>query len=509
MESKTTANSWLNFDVLTLVILVLGATLIYWPVLSNLMIQLANDEDFSYGLLLPLVSAYIVYLKWPELRREPWRPSWQGLAFMAPALGLYIAGKLITEFYSTRLSFFMVIAGIILLTGGWKVLRRLAFPLLLLVLMIPLPNLITSYLTVPLQLISSVLAAKFLMFLGHPVLLKGNIIDLGVRQLQVVSACSGLRYILSLLALGIIFCYFYQRRLWKAAVLLVSLVPAAILANALRVMCMGLYPALLEGFWHSFSGWLIFLFCFGLMGLLNLSLNYLQPQAAPVSPENVRSTPEEEAIGRQAFLMPYFIAGLAMIMVSGALVYTVGQPPNTPLLQSFDKFPLRLGPWEGHRDFLDPEIFEKTESDAYLDARFTAPNQPPVSLYIAYYESQNSAGSLDHNPSFCMTGSGWKTLESGTQEIGPGLPVNFLLLRQSGVTLLVYYWNMHQGQWMALKSSRGYKLYTLYNGLRLRRTDWALVRLITPVNADKKLAEKRLTDFAHSLTPVLPQFIRP
>lgn len=506
MESKTVfrSNSYLFFAAT----LALGVVLIYWPVLVNLVNQLSSDEDFSYGLLLPLVSAYLVYLKWPELRRESWRPSWLGLVIMALALILYMAGKLAAQFYSTRISFIMFTVGVLLLTGGWKILRQLAFPILLLVLMLPLPSIITGNITLPLQMISSHLAANFLMFLGYPLLLKGNVIDLGVRQLQVVAACSGLRYILSLLALGIIYCYFYQRCLWKAAILLISLVPSAILANALRVAGMGIFPALQQGFWHGFTGWLIFLFCFGFLSLINIILNYLQPQIASASVKDVPVNLRNEAVGQQTSHIPYFIAALGMIILSGVLVYTVAQPPPVPLLQSFDNFPLQLGPWKGHRVFMDPEIFEKTESDAYFDAAYTAPEQPQVSLYIAYYESQNSPSSLDHNPSLCMTGSGWKTLESGTQEIGPGLPVNVLLLRQSGTTLLVYYWNMHQGNWMALKSSRLYKLHTLYRGLRLRRTDWALVRLITPVTTDKKSAEKRLIDFANKLVPIFPQFIR-
>ena len=225
---------------------------------------------------------------------------------MAVALCLYIAGKLAAEFYSTRISFIMFIAGVLLLTGGWKILRRLAFPLLLLVLMLPLPSIVTSSLTLPLQLISSRLAAKFLMFLGHPLVLEGNVIDLGTRQLQVVAACSGLRYILSLLALGIIFCYFYQRTLWKAAILLVALVPAAILANALRVTAMGIYPALQEGFWHGFSGWLIFLFCFGFLALLNSGLNYLQPQARTCSPKNAQVISEKGTDRQQTLVSTLF-----------------------------------------------------------------------------------------------------------------------------------------------------------------------------------------------------------
>ncbi len=492
--------------------LILGSLLaiavlwLYWPVLINLFTQLSTDEDFSYGLLLPLVSAYLVYLKWPELRCQSWRPSWLGLAVMALALGLYLGGKLAAEFYSTRVSFLIFMAGVLLLTGGWKILRLLAFPLFLLVLMLPLPSIVTSYVTLPLQLISSRLAAKFLRFLGYPLLLQGNVIDLGVRQLQVVAACSGLRYILSLLALGIIFCYFYQRSLWKAAILLVALVPSAILANALRVAGMGIYPALQEGFWHGFTGWLIFIFCFGFLALLNIGLNRLQPQAAPVPPSIAPVIPDQEAVGR----LSHLIAALCMIVLSGILVYTVAQPPSVPLLQSFDKFPLQLGPWQGHRTYIDPMIFEKTDADSYLDAEFSAPEKEPVSLYIAHYESQSKPGGLGHNPGVCMTGAGWQTIASGTSEVGPGLPVNYLVLKRGAgsIPILVYYWNIQQGRWKALESARFYKLVTIYHGVRLHRTDWALIRLVTPINHDLDAAQKRLTSFAQMVAPLLPQFIK-
>lgn len=503
MQSKT--NLPINFYLIFGAILALGVLLIYWPVLFNLASQLANDEDFSYGLLLPLVSAYLVYLKWPELRRESWQPSWLGLVVLALALCLYIAGKLAAEFYSTRLSFIMFIAGVLLLTAGWKILRRLAFPLLLLVLMLPLQSIIMSSVTLPLQLISSRLAANFLMFLGHPLVLEGNIIDLGTRQLQVVAACSGLRYILSLLALGIIFCYFYQRSFWKAAILLVSLVPAAILANALRIMAMGIFPALQEGFWHNFSGWLIFLFCFSFLALLNRYLNYLKPQSPPVSPKNTQIS---ETIDQRTTPTPYFIAALVMILISGTLVHTVAEPPRIHLLQSFDHFPLQLGPWQGRRAYMDPKIFEKTDADSYLDADFSCPGEAPVSLYIAHYESQSSPGGLGHNPGVCMTGGGWKTLESGIAHIAPDLPVNYLLLERRGVRLMVYYWNIQQGQWMALEYARLYRLHVIFNALKRCRTDWALIRLITPVGQDIETAKQRLISFGNLLIPVLPQFMK-
>jgi exosortase D (VPLPA-CTERM-specific) len=507
MKSETNPSS--NFFIVFGVILTLGVFFLYWPVITQLVEQLASDEDFSYGLLLPFVSGYLVYLKWPELRRGPWRPSWLGLAVMALGLILYLAGKLAAEFYSTRVSLPIFIAGILLLTGGWKILRLLAFPLLLLILMLPLPYIMTSTLTLPLQLISSHLAAIFLRALGYSLLLQGNVIDMGTRQLQVVAACSGLRYILSLLALGIIYCYFYQRRLWKAAVLLVALIPAAILANAFRVAAMGVYPALQEGFWHSFSGWLIFVVCFLFLALLNAGLNYLEPQtqiATPAQDSSAEASAPPSSV--PSSYTPFLIASLVMIILGSALIYTVGSPPRVPLLQSFDHFPLQIGSWQGHRTYMDPQIFQKTDADSYFDADFSSPGRASVSLYIAHYESQVSVGGLGHNPGNCMTGSGWKTLESGTTQIGPNLPVNYLLLEREGVRLLVYYWNIQQGKWEALGSARTYKLYTIFNALQRHRSDWALVRLITPVNNDTKTAKERLTTFGQQLLPLLPHFIR-
>jgi exosortase D (VPLPA-CTERM-specific) len=507
MKSETNPSS--NFALVFGAILTLGVFVVYWPVLTHLVQQLTSDEDFSYGLLLPFVSAYLVYLKWPELRRGPWQPSWLGLAVMALGLTLCIAGKLAAEVYSARLSFPIFITGILLLLGGWKILRLLAFPLALLIFMLPLPSIVTASITFPLQMISSRLAATFLRALGYPLLLTGNVIDLGVRQLQVVAACSGLRYILSLLALGIIFCYFYQRRLWKAAILLISLVPATILANACRVAAMGIFPALQEGFWHGFTGWLIFIFCFGLLALLNKGLNYLEPQTQ--EPKSVPASPakgEPPPAHFPSTFKPFLFAALVMTVLGGSLIYTIGSPQPVPLLQSFDRFPLKIGPWQGQRTFMDPQIFEKTDADSYFNADFSCPGMESVSLYIAHYESQVSVGGLGHNPGNCMTGTGWITLESGVTQIAPNLPVNYLLLERQGVRLLVYYWNIQQGQWRALGSDRFNKMYTIYGALKHHRSDWALVRLITPVHKDVEEARRTLVSYAKLIVPVLPQFIR-
>jgi exosortase D (VPLPA-CTERM-specific) len=489
---------------------ILGALLVialiwaYWPILARLADQLLTDEDYSFGLLLPLVSGYIAYLKWPEIRRGPWRPSWMGVAVLAAGMGLYILGGLTTDLYTPSVSFVVSLGGVLMLFGGWRLVRLLAFPLLLLFLMIPLPQFIIRQLTLPLQLVSSRLATETLQLVGIPAVRQGNIIDLGVRQLQIVSACSGLRYILALTALGIIFCYFYQRRPWKIGVLLLALLPAAILANALRVAGMGIWPVLQAvGFWHSFSGWLIFIFCFVFLSLLNWGLNYLQPEAPG------ESAPAAPAAGPAGAGLksptPYLAVALALVLVAGFLGQAVGRIPPVPLLQSFDKFPLQMGPWQGKRSYIDAEMFKATGASTYLDARFYDPTQGQVSLWIAYYENQRGGGSV-HSPFSCLTGSGWSMVESGITDLAPGLPVRFMVMEQGGAKHLIYYWYLQRGRW--LTSEYLNKFYLGYDGLFNRRADGALVRLMTPVDADVKPAQERLNAFAKFLVPALPQFMR-
>lgn len=479
---------------------------LYWPVFVKVFKELYDNEDYSFGLLLPFVSGYIVYLKWTQIRGRTCQPSWWGSLFIVLGFTLYVLGKLVTDRYTPPFSFVIILIGLLLLLGGWGLVRLLGFPLLLLVLMIPLPSLVIAKISGPLQLISSQLATAFLQAVGLPVVRQGNVIDLGVRQLQVVAACSGLRYILSLLALGLIFCYFYQRRPWKAAILIISFIPLAILANTMRVAGMGIYPSLQEGFLHTFTGWLIFLFCFGCFGLLNWLLNHWWPPIEATT-QFIVDGPKNFRMGGLS-LTPYMIGALLLIIAGGVATKTVAQPSPVPLLQSFDQFPLQLGSWQGRRTYIDPKIFEKTDADSYLDAEFTVPGTLPVSLYIAHYEIQASAGGLGHNPGVCMTGSGWETLGTGTTEVAPGLPVNYLLLQREGVRLLVYWWNIHQGQWLALDSARIYKVHTILTALRTDRTDWALIRLVTPLNYNLNAAQDRLAAFARLVAPVLPQFIQ-
>ncbi len=490
----------------TLAVLLLPLLGIYWPTLKRMLSYLLSNDDYSYGLLIPLVSVYIIYLKWPQLKQAPFRPSWWGIFVIFGGLSLAILGELAADLYIPRLSFIVALGGIVLLLGGWSLLWLWLFPLLLLIMMIPLPELVTNKLTLPLQLLSSRLATFFLQVLGVPVHRQGNIIDLGVRQMQVVDACSGLRYILALLALGVIFCYFYQRRPWKIVVLLLVLLPATIVANALRVAAMGIYPALLEGFWHFFSGWLIFLFCFLVLAGVNYLLNWWRPPQGKELPAEPAPAQEEvsQVAAPSGFLLKGVVAAV-LILIFIPISQRAASAPPFPLKQGLENFSMTIGAWQGRHVYIDPEMVAATKSSAHLNAEFTNPQEGTVGLWIAYYETQKKAGAFVHSPKGCFIASGWEIQDTHVTEIAAGKPVNWMVTKYGDEKLLVYYWFLQRGRWLASETQN--KLYMAYDGMLRRRTDGALIRLITPIRGNLPAAQQRLTSFAQALIPILPNYI--
>ena len=479
----------------------------FWPVIVDLIKYILKDDDYSFGLLIPFIVGYIVYLKWPKIREIGWQPSWTGLLIIALGYFLYIIGELLTSFYIPSFSLVIVITGLLFLVGGLRLVKLMSFPLLLLILMIPSNTWFIRKISLQLQLISSMIAAWFLRAIGVPVLREGNVLDLGIRKLEVVAACSGLRYILSLLTLVAIFCYFSQRRFWKILILIVSIIPAAIIANALRVSGMGLIPALQEkGFWHNFSGWIIFIVCFGFLVLLNWLLDYFWPNIRePEVPKQPPRPPVVTTNNSGKTLSYYLIAALVLVILLGPLPFKIARVPAVPLLQSFDQFPLKIGPWQGKRNYIDEETIKVLGTADYFDATFIGPEKIPVSLWVAYYGNMKKRGGLLHSPLVCMTGGGWVPDQSREVEILSGKPVNLLVMKQGDQKIAVYYWYLQRGRW--LPNEYYNKFYLGMDSLLQQRADGALIRLTTPVKHDVESARNRLSACAQMVVPILQQFI--
>ncbi len=254
---------------------------VYYDVIRRLVDDWRVDENYSHGFLIPVISGYAIWAERERIFSTPTDPRLlPGAALMALAVLMLFAGVLGAELYITRLSLVLSLAGLAVYFGGWLWLRRLLFPIGLLFFALPIPNIVFNQIAFPLQLIASDYATRLIKLFGIPALREGNVIELAQMKLQVVEACSGIRSLVSLAALAVVYVYFTETRWWRRIALVVAVVPIAIVANALRVAGTGVLAhyrgaQAAEGFLHNFSGLMVFLFAvlllLGLVQLLNLA----------------------------------------------------------------------------------------------------------------------------------------------------------------------------------------------------------------------------------------------
>src|SRR5438477_5679155 len=235
----------------------------YAPVMGRLIHQWNHDPDMGHGLFVPLIAGWIVWLRREELLAVKLEPNPWGLIVVVVGGLQLLLGTLGAELFTARISLIVSLIGMVWLLGGDVILKKLAFPLFLLFFMVPIPAIIYSRITFPLQIFASKLADDALTLLAIPVFREGNILDLPNQRLSVVEACSGIRSLLSLTFLSLVYGYFFESRTWVRVLLFVSTVPIAIIANGSRVTITGIMtevkPELAEGFFHEAQGWVIFM----------------------------------------------------------------------------------------------------------------------------------------------------------------------------------------------------------------------------------------------------------
>jgi len=255
-----------------LTVLLLG---IYYPILHNMVLHWSATQDYQHGFLVVPLAIWFAYERRWDLEDAPIKGSWLGLIPMFIGLLSLTIGRLGTELMTMRAAFVFTLIGLVLLLLGREIFKILAFPLFFLFLMVPLPQSLVNTIAFPLQLIAAKSAVWSLQELGIPALVEGNIIHLAHAELFVADACSGLRSLMALVTLGIVFAYFFKRgALWFQLLLVASTIPIAIVVNSFRVALTGLLAHHLgqevaTGAIHDFQG--IITFSLALLMLLGES----------------------------------------------------------------------------------------------------------------------------------------------------------------------------------------------------------------------------------------------
>jgi exosortase len=251
---------------------------VYYHVLVKLVTDWAQTPDFSHGFLVPPFAAYLIWEKRKTLLATKVAPSWSGIALLALGIVVLLLGVYGSELFLSRVSLVILLAGLVLCFGGRQFLKELRFALLVLLLAIPIPAILFNQITFPLQILASKLASGLLPLFGVPVLREGNVIELPLMKLEVAEACSGIRSLMSLFTLAVFYGYFLEKSVWRRVALVLASIPIAIAANAVRILGTGLCvqywdPDKALGFFHEFSGWVIFLVSLVCLYLVHCSMN--------------------------------------------------------------------------------------------------------------------------------------------------------------------------------------------------------------------------------------------
>ena len=240
--------------------------LLYFKIAIKLIYDWYDLPDFSHGFLIPFFAAYLVWDNRVALRSTPIQPTWNGIWLVALGLFELLVGIFGADLFFQRTSFILLAIGLIWTLLGSRMLGRLKFVLFVLCLAIPLPTILFNQITFPLQLFASHIASNLLPLwpLNVPVLQEGNVINLPSTDLEVAQACSGIRSLMSLFTVAVIYGYFLERSTARRVVLALSSIPIAITANVARIVVTGLFvqywdPQKALGFFHDFQGWLMFI----------------------------------------------------------------------------------------------------------------------------------------------------------------------------------------------------------------------------------------------------------
>lgn len=511
--------------VILAALLVLTAS-IYDSVLVEMAAQWWDNPDYSHGMLVPLVSLFYIWEKRTQFMRSVMSPDYRGLLLLLAGLGLLSLGNAGSEYFLMRLSLIMTIAGLVAVIFGTEALLTLRFPIGFLVFMIPLPAIIFNAVAFPLQLFAAQTAAFCLKVAQIPVLREGNLIYLASSSMDVTEACSGIRSLMSLMALGTLFAYITQKRTWKRVLMVFSTLPIAILANASRVTGTGLLAQFVgeeaaQGFYHTFTGWLVFIFAFTMLLFMGFIFSRFPDRKTEVEAAvSVEKTDHQTlTINNRPLWIP--IALSSILLVSGFFVNKslLHHESPVPLIQEFSKFPLQIAQWQGENLPFKKKTLQVLGVSDYLNRRYLSKNgglgiQRSVWLYVGYYDSQRK-GATYHSPKNCLPGSGWEITD--IEDLGLPLftslgvrqthVVNKVVIQKGLERQLVFYWYQDRGR--IIKSEYWAKIYLVWDSITKRRTDGALVRVSIPIENDESI-ENALglgIEYIKTISPILVEYL--
>ncbi len=505
------------FKAVTLLLLFVLA---YWVPLRTVVNIWLNDEDYSYGFFIPLMSAYLLWEKRRELKTYALSTSWGVLPLVVIFVLVSLYGILGS---SGNISMPSLPVLLILFTAfvfGIATAKRLILPLGLLFFMIPVPAIFERTIGMFLKSVSTKVGGAIIGLLDIPVHISGNIIDLGTSQLQVVDACSGLRYVFPLLALGIVYAYFFQRVVWKRIFCVIATLPIAVATNTLRIGITGVMTErygsdAAEGFFHGFSGWALFMVAFAFLFVIGRILRFLPPKADSTGQSNYEY--------RDSLYLPItqggpagsaLIVTVVLLIIVGTLSFSTKALPAIKIRNTITSFPTQFSGWQGRAEPIDPEEVIQSGAEEALSSQYRNTDHGTVWLYIGYRSTAFLANeNFFHSPTVCLPSSGWKTVSTSThiiRDIPPfgRVPVTEMITEDAGSRQLVYFWFQTKDRVTEDKNINRFHL--ALHAIKRDNTHDLFIRPITAIGDHEAIekARERLDGFVRDMMPTLLTFLK-
>lgn len=480
-------------------------------------------DEYSHGPLIPFITFFFIWQLKNKLQLIKFDGSFIGVVLLILGLLLSIVGTLSTIYMIVHYGTIISLFGLALSIVGRRGFSLIIVPLFILVFMVPLPQFFYLNLSQKLQLISSAVGVDVIRMFGVSVYLEGNVIDLGSYKLQVVDACSGLRYLFPLMSFGLICAYLFKAPIWQRVFIFLSTIPITVFMNSFRIGVIGVLvdrfgEEQAEGFLHDFEGWVIFMTCVAILFLEMWLLNKIfskekRPLQEVFGMEFPEPTPEDAVIQKRS-IPSAFIASLAILIIAcfGTL-FLDEREEVIPDRQLLSNFPEEISGWKGSLGTLDANYLQGLAGlTDHTIGDFRLADSVIVNLYVAYYESQRAKGSI-HSPRSCIPGGGWviesidQVLVHGIEKNGVPLKANRVRIAKGDYKQLVYYWFDQRGR--NITNEYLLKWYLFWDSLTKHRSDGALIRLTTMIGPNESWddAESKLNAFASALGNKLDQYI--
>lgn len=499
---------------------VLLLTGLYWKIIPPMVQQWYQDENYSHGFIVPLIAGYFLYTRREALKDAQVTPWNAGLAVILLALCQLLIAWLGVEYFTMRSSLIVLLAGLVLYFFGSSVFRIVTLPLAYLFFMVPIPYIIYDAVAFPLKLFVTKVSVAFLKLVGVVVLREGNIIMFPATTLEVADACSGIRSLISLLALAVAFAFFLRISQWKRLILICAAVPIAIFTNAMRVIVTGILAQYwgakaAEGFFHEFAGLVVFAVAMVMLVSLGALLGRDKKQTSDIEQPMTDIGLQTSDLRRgaevrcQKSMVGKFV--YVFILLAAATLYlNLHKDLEVPINKPFEQFPRVVSGWRMTQEYaMSDNIQMVLKASDTLTRRYVTAEGKPVDLYIGYHGGGKESGEI-HSPKHCLPGSGWFEVSAKRRSLDvSGTKLNLVqaVYQKGDSRQLFLYW--FQVQDKTISDEYSLKITEITNSIFNRRRDASFIRISVPFEADEQGAvatgERFIRDFMPAMREFLPE----